>query len=85
MTTKIWYQDPAGAFGRDALKFVPLGAMTLTEKLNAVFRLVVYYSVVMTLVTQRGAHLGGALLFALLTAAIHVIWAGRAAARHTAA
>ena len=71
-TTKIWYRDLRAAFDKDnAHKFVPLRTMNLTQQLNATFRLAVYYSVVMTLLTRNPGHLTVALIATVITAVIN--------------
>ena len=70
--TAIWYRDPAAAFGRAALhQFVPLRTMNATQQLNSVFRLSIYYAVIMTLLCRSPRYLCVALIVGLLTAAIH--------------
>lgn len=83
MSTKIWYRDLSSAFGRDnAHRFIPLRTMSLTQQLNAAFRLSVYYSVLMTLLTRRTSHMTAAVVVAVVTAAVHELsaretfWAG---------
>ncbi len=72
MATRIWYRDPVGAFDRDsAHRFFPQRTMSLTQQLNAVFRLALYYSLIMVLLTRRSAHLTAVLVAALATAALH--------------
>lgn len=70
--TAIWYRDPAAAFGRHAAhRFIPLRTMSLTQQLNAAFRLALYYSVATTLLTRRTSHMSAAVLAAAVTAAVH--------------
>jgi len=71
-TTQIWYRDPRAALGRaEAHRFVPLRTMNLTQQLNAVWRLAMYYSVIMTLLTRRSVHLTAAVVASVVTAAVH--------------
>ena len=70
--TAIWYRDAVAAFDRNNLhKFIPLRTMALTQQLNAVFRLSLYYSVIMVLLTRSPKHFTVALVVAVLTAAIY--------------
>lgn len=70
--TVIWYRDPAGAFSRDsAPRFVPLRTMNLTQQLNATFRLALYYSLAMTLLTRNVRHLTAAAVVAAITLGVH--------------
>jgi hypothetical protein len=51
--TQIWFRDPIGFFNTKELhEFVPLPHMAFEEKLNAVMRFVLYFTVVL-LVVQR--------------------------------
>lgn len=68
----IWYRNPAAAFSRNtAHKFIPLRTMSMTDQLNAVFRLGVYYSVLMVLLSRKTSYLSVALLVGVITAAVH--------------
>lgn len=49
----IWYRDPADFITRDNfMDFFPTSGMSMDEKLNAVTRLTVYFTVLTVLVTQ---------------------------------
>lgn len=74
-SSPIWFKaSPLQTFDRaSAHKFVPVRTMDLTQQLNALFRLGVYYSLVMLLLTQNAAHLTVALAMAAVTALVHVV------------
>jgi hypothetical protein len=70
--SEIWYRNPRAAFDRStAHKFIPLRTMSLTDQLNAVFRLGLYYSLLMVLLTRKSNYLTVALLAGAITAAVH--------------
>jgi hypothetical protein len=47
--TKIWYEDPVGFMSKleHWYTFIPLPSMTLAEKLNAILRFAIYYSILL--------------------------------------
>lgn len=47
--SKIWYEDPIGFLSKpeDWYTFIPLPSMTLAEKLNAILRFAIYYSILL--------------------------------------
>lgn len=49
VATKIWYEDPIGFMStlEDWYTFIPLPNMTLAEKLNAILRFAIYYSILL--------------------------------------
>lgn len=70
--SEIWYRNPAAAFNnKTAHKFIPLRTMSLTDQLNAVFRLGLYYSLLMVLLSRKVSYLSVALVVGVLTAAVH--------------
>lgn len=72
MSTQIWYRDLRGAFNmRTAASFIPTRSMGLTQQLNALFRLSVYYTILMVLLTRNLAHLTVALATGSVTALVH--------------
>lgn len=58
MREAIWYKDLAGAFrGHNYGRVIPLANMTYEEQLNAVFRLVVYYGVAVSVLKLDPSYL----------------------------
>jgi hypothetical protein len=71
MPSQIWYNDPRVAFGPGELHhFFPTRQMTLQQQLNAVLRLSLYWSVIVTLFHRRGKYM---LMFVFTAAATVLI------------
>lgn len=71
---EIWYRNPATALNlRTAHRFIPLRTMSLTDQLNAVFRLGLYYSVLMVLLSRKASYLSVVLVVGVITAAVNVL------------
>lgn len=68
----IWYRDLAAAFRLPhALRFVPQKDMSTREQLNSVFRLAVYFSVIMVGLTRKASYALVALGVGLVTALVN--------------
>ena len=70
--SQIWYRNPAEAFSsKTAHKFIPLRTMSLTDQLNSIFRLGLYYSLIMVLLSRSVGYLAVVLAVGIITAAVH--------------
>lgn len=70
-TESIWYDDIVSAFRYPrAGRFVPQSDMSVAAQLNSVFRLAVYFSIIMILVTGRSRYGLAAASVAAITAAV---------------
>lgn len=69
--TAIWYRDLGALVRPDTLtKFFPTRAMTIDEQMNAVFRLSVYYGVIMSVLTRNPWHMQAVVLTGAVTALV---------------